>query len=113
MISSQYNPTALAKLYAKQHLETDTDIRSVHYLPSAEDDRKIRLVEISDEIGELRDEELTPVDFVVDRGEPTEHTLYILDLTSSQWDRVLRGDRILPAKWSIDDKTDFERTAKP
>ena len=83
-----FNRDAMAKWYAKQHLQTDPGIRQIYYLPKGASDREIRFVEVNRLIAELNDDALEPLDFGVDTGAESEHKLFVLDVTPSQWDAI-------------------------
>jgi hypothetical protein len=92
----------MARWYAKQHLKTDPGVRSVYYLPTNAPDREIRFVEINELVADRRDDTLEPVDFGVDTGMESEHKLFVLDVTPSQWDRINDSSLALPWSWSLD-----------
>jgi hypothetical protein len=104
-----FNRDAMAKWYAKQHLQTDPGIRQIYYLPKGASDREIRFVEVNRLIAELNDDALEPLDFGVDTGAESEHKLFVLDVTPSQWDAISRGALALPAGWKLDDAIVFNK----
>ena len=101
--STTFDRDSLAQWYARQHLKTDPGITAVYYLPTGADERDIRLVEVNTMIGERQDEALAPIDFGVDRGEDTQHSLVILDVTPLQWQKIQAGSIHLPAGWFLVD----------
>jgi hypothetical protein len=46
-----------------------------------------------------------PIDFGVDIGGADAHTLYVLDVTPSQWEASQRSEMGLPAGWVLDDES--------
>jgi hypothetical protein len=92
----------MADWYARQHRKTDPGIRSIFYLPSNAPDREIRLIEINELVGDRDDDTLEPIDFGVDRGLEGEHTLFVLDVTPSQWERIQQSSLPLPSTWSLE-----------
>lgn len=42
-----------------------------------------------------------PIDFGVDIGSATAHTLYVLDITPNQWEAVQSGAMQLPVGWTL------------
>jgi hypothetical protein len=52
---------------------------------------------------------LEPIDFGVDTGSSNAHSLYVLDVTPSQWDDIQSGNLDLPNGWSLEGKQDFLR----
>lgn len=103
MQTTKFNRDSLAKWYARQHIKTDPGICSVFYLPKNSPDREIRLLEINELVGDRNDDTLEPIDFGVDRGLESEHTLLVLDVTPSQWDRIRQSLLPLPSSWSLED----------
>lgn len=93
----------MARWYAKQHLKTDPGIRSVYYLPTNAPVREIRFLEVNELIASRNDDSLEPLDFGVDTGMESEHKLFVLDVTPSQWDLITQSSLALPPGWSLDD----------
>lgn len=94
-----------ARSYANRHLRTDPGIRAIHYLRTNAPPQEIRLVEVNELIGDGPTAPLEPIDFGVDTGMPDAHTLYILDVTPEQWERIQRRELALPPGWVLDDNT--------
>ncbi|MEK6239129.1 MAG: hypothetical protein N2C14_30805 [Planctomycetales bacterium] len=107
MPATQFDRDLMARWYAKQHLETDSGIRSIWYLPTNAPDREIRFVEINALIADRTDDALEPVDFGVDIGTESEHQLLVLDVTPSQWERISDKSLALPSEWSLDNAEPF------
>jgi hypothetical protein len=101
MPAIQFDRDALAQWYATQHLQTDPGIRAVYYLPANSDEREIRFVEVNELLAERNGDRLEPIDFGVDRGTELEHTLFILDVTPGQWERIRNSSLALPSGWSL------------
>ena len=55
-----------------------------------------------------RDKTLEPIDFGVDAA-PTAHSLFVLDVTPSQWEKIRVNEIPLPQGWSLDGATHFSR----
>lgn len=91
----------MAKWYAKRHLDTDNGVVEIHYLPSNAPSSEIRLLEVNNRIAETTDME--PIDFGVDIGGINQHSLFILDVTPTQWKAIQEGKLRLPKGWSLDD----------
>ncbi len=102
MPAIQFDAESMAQWYAKEHRKTDPGVEAVHYLPQNAGEREIRLVEINNLIGERNDCALEPIDFGIDRGMDTEHTLFVLDVTPGQWQQIQAGELPLPGNWSLD-----------
>jgi hypothetical protein len=107
MPATQFNRDSLAQWYAKQHIKTDPGIRSVYYLPANAPDREIRFIEINELVADRNDDTLEPIDFGVDTGMETEHKLFVLDVTPSQWDRIRQSRLALPNGWSLNDAVSY------
>ena len=101
MPQTKFNPKAMAKWYAKQHLKTDAGIVSIYYLPDNAPENEIRFVAINKLIGNRNDNSLEPIDFGIDTGMATEHKLFVLDVTPDQWDRINQALLQLPQGWSL------------
>lgn len=109
MSDSIFDRDAMARWYAQRHLKTDTGIRSVYYLPKQASEREIRFLEVNDLIVERGKNPLEPIDFGVDIGSETAHSLFVLDVTPSQWDRIRTNALHLPPGWTLDGATVFAR----
>ena len=99
---SVFDRDTIARWYANEHIKTDPGIRLVYYLPTGAPAREIRFIEINELIGDRNDNALEPIDFGVDLGMETEHTLLVLDVTPSQWDRIEHSSLQLPQGWSLE-----------
>lgn len=99
--TTQFNRDSWAALYARKHLQTDPGIQKVLYLPAEAPEREIRLVEVN-ELLAIRDEDVCEaIDFGVDRDSANAHTLKVLDVTPSQWERIQKDELTLPDGWSL------------
>jgi len=107
MSATQFDTDSMASWYAKQHLKTDPGIRSVYYLPTNAPDREIRFIEINELVADRNDDTLEPIDFGVDTGMESEHKLFVLDVTPSQWERISQTSLALPQGWSLDGAVPF------
>jgi hypothetical protein len=104
MATIVFDREALAKWYAREHLKSDPGLKAVYDLSEGGPDREIRLIEVNDMIVERDEAALEPIEFGVDRGLETEHSLHVLDITPAQWDLLRRGgsELRLPRGWSLD-----------
>jgi hypothetical protein len=84
----EFDRDGMAKWYARQHVTIDPGIRKIYYLPRNAPKREIRLIEVNELLAELSDDALEPIDFGVDTGAESEHKLYVLDVTPSQWESI-------------------------
>jgi hypothetical protein len=96
-----------ARWYAKRHLETDSGVVEIHYLPTGAPPREIRFLEVNRLISGTTP--LEPIDFGVDIGGAEGHTLNVLDVTPAQWDAVRKGELVLPAGWTLDNAQTLAR----
>lgn len=108
MPATQFNRDSMARWYAQEHLKTDPGIVSVYYLPKNAGEREIRLIEVNNLIGDRNDDALEPIDFGVDSGMDTAHTLYVLDVTPEQWERIKAQELGLPSNWSLEGRVPCE-----
>ena len=99
------NRDEMARWYASRHLKTDDAIRSIHYLPKLAPDREIRLLEVNTAIVAGENAPLEPIDFGVDVGSDTAHTLMVLDITPAQWEKIQSEPSLLPDGWTLDGST--------
>jgi hypothetical protein len=106
-----FDRDAMANWYAQRHLETDTGVEQIHYLPEDAPPREIRFLEVNRLISETTDPE--PIDFGVDTGTPNGHSLFVLDVTPSQWEAIQKKKLSLPAGWSLDRRKTFNRGKRP
>jgi hypothetical protein len=102
-----FDRDTMAKWYAKRHLDTDTGVMEILYLPTNAPPREIRFLEVNSEITETAD--LEPIDFGVDVGGIGHHVLLVLDITPAQWETIKRGKLALPKGWSLDKRMTFGR----
>lgn len=98
---------SLASFYARRHLAIDNGVTEIFYLPTGAPPREIRFLEVNSMIAETTP--LEPIDFGVDSGSNNAHSLYVLDVTPSQWDDIQSGHLHLPAGWSLQGSQPFHR----
>src|SRR5262249_12174649 len=99
--SGGFDRDGRAEWYARKHLKTGPGTTAIYYLPGGAPEREVRLLEVNDLIGESTGP-LKPVDSGVNVDGPDSHTLYVLDVTPAQWDRIHRGELSLPCGWTLD-----------
>lgn len=97
---TSFDRDRLARWYAQRHLETDPGVERIFFLPTNAPPGEIRLLEINRLISEMTP--LEAIDFGVDIGGAEGHTLYVLDVTPSQWDAIQRQEIPLPAGWNLE-----------
>ncbi len=105
----QFDRDSMARWYADRHFKTDPGIVEVRYLPTDAPAREIRLLEINQLIARRDENPIEPIDFGVDIGAADRHTLFVVDVTPEQWERIKRGSLALPAGWSLQDSVAFAR----
>lgn len=103
MSGSSFDRDSMASWYASQHFEIDPGTLEIHYLKKDAPEREIRLLEVNNQIAEMTDESLEPLDFGVDIGDANAHKLFVLDVTPSQWDSIQKQRLSLPRGWSMAD----------
>ena len=109
MPTNQFKRDSMASWYATRHLKTDPGIRKVYYLPAGAPEREIRFIEINELIAERNKYPLEPIDFGVDIGGTEGHTLMVLDVTPTQWEKINKKELQLPAGWSLEGAIPFSR----
>lgn len=110
MQATQFDRDQVAAWYAKQHLNADSGIFEIVYLPENADDREIRFVEINRTMSDSGSEDqLVPIDFGVDMGQESEHRLWVLDVSQKQWDEIQSGCLTLPSGWELTNSRTFDR----
>jgi hypothetical protein len=105
----QFDRDAMARWYADRHLKTDPGILEVCYLPTNAPDREIRLLEVNELIASREENPVEPIDFGVDIGGEIQHTLFVVDVTPEQWERIQQGRLALPDGWSLQASISFPR----
>jgi len=106
----QFNRDTLARWNAQPHLKTDFGITEVIYLPYEANDRDIRFFEINETmLADGKSRQLIPVDFGVDMGTDSEHSLWVLDVSSNQWTAIEKGKISLPHGWKLQSLQSFKR----
>jgi len=81
-------------------------------LPCEANDREIRFVEINETmLDDDKSRQLIPIDFGVDMGTDSEHSLWVLDVSSSQWTAIEKGKISLPHGWKLQSLQSFNRSA--
>jgi hypothetical protein len=107
--AKSFNRDSTARFYAKRHLDSDPGTRDIYYLPVGAPEREIRFLEINDMIPARENGSLEPLDFGVDIDSPHRHTLFVLDVTPAQWNKIQKRQLPLPNGWSLDGNKHFTR----
>ena len=102
-----FNKKSWAQQHARTHLKADPGVVAIYFLPHGASEREIRLLEVNDLIPEWRSDSLEPIDFGIDNGLSTAHTLLVIDVTPKQWVRIEKGKLPLPAGWSLEGKVTY------
>jgi hypothetical protein len=100
----------MADWYAQQHRSIDEGVSSIFHLPTDAPPREIRLLEINTQISEMSP--LEAIDFGVDTGSDSSHTLFVLDVTPAQWQAIQKGSLPLPGGWTLDGAREINRRGK-
>lgn len=101
MPAIEFDARTLASWYAREHLKTDPGVDSVYYLPTGAGPREIRLIEVNQLINTRLEEIAEPIDFGIDSGMESAHTLFILDVSPEQWRQIEQANLRLPQGWSL------------
>lgn len=97
----------MAERYAGRHLKTDQAVLEIHFLPEGAPANEIRLVEVNKLVSESTP--LEPINFGVETGGNGAHTLYVLDVTPTQWQAICSGKTTLPSGWSLENSVTIRR----
>lgn len=111
MPQAQFDRDQMAAYYARRHIDFDEGVREIYYLKQEAPDREIRFLEVNNQIAELNDTALEPIDFGVATGSD-KHVLVVLDVTPSQFDRIQAGRVPLPEGWTLENSRVFPRVAR-
>lgn len=109
MTPTTFDRGAMAQWHANQHLTYDPGVREIHFLPGNAHDREIRFVEVNDQIIERPNASREALNFGVDDGDGL--TLWVIDVTPGQWERILRQELPLPPQWMLAGRTSYRRPA--
>jgi len=89
MSTAVYNRDSLAAFYAHEHLKTDVAVKKVIYLPQ-------------------NSPELVPIDFGIDMGQSSSHSLLVVDVTPEEWDAIEKKELAIPDEWSLEEMREFK-----
>ncbi len=98
--ATAFDRDSLAQWYAQRHMDIDNGVVRILHLPTSAPPREIRFLEVNTMISEMTPPE--PIDFGVSIGGEDAHTLYVLDVTPTQWEAIQAGILPLPAGWTLD-----------
>jgi hypothetical protein len=93
---------SMARWIARTHLNTDSGIREVWYLPQGSPHDEIRLLEVNNRLA-LSDAEaarVAPIEFGL-AGEDSRFRLLVADINSDQLDAIKEGRLELPPGWKL------------
>ncbi len=107
---TNFDRNAMARWYARRHLDTDSGVVEVHYLPTNAAETEIRFLEVNNLISETTP--LEPIDFGVGIEGADRHTLVVLDVTPGQWQAIQTGHLRLPDGWTLDGQVTFGRNGR-
>lgn len=100
LTETAFDRDEFARWYARRHLDIDSGVSLILFLPTNALPREIRLLEVNTLISEMTPPE--PIDFGVAIDGPDAHTLYVLDVTPAQWEAIRSGSMALPPGWTLD-----------
>jgi len=105
---TKFDRDQMASWYANQHLNIDSEIDEVFYLPKDAEEREIRLIMVNKSLPErLDDDKLEPIDYGVDFDSENQHKLLILDVSKKQWQQIEKDEIPLPLNWTLENKIKF------
>jgi hypothetical protein len=93
------NRDEVAHWVARQHMQVDTGIREVWYLPIGSAPDEIRLLEVSERIDRNGDR-AEPIDFGLEVG-GRRLRLLVADVNGRQVEQINKDPSLLPAGWEI------------
>ena len=102
---TRFDRDEMARWYAGRHMNLDEGVVRILYLPEDAGLREIRFLEVNTLISEVADPE--PIDFGVGIDGSDAHTLFVLDVTPSQWDAIRAGSLALPAGWTLENSQEL------
>lgn len=101
--ATAFDRDRLANWYASRHIDIDNGVAQIVYLPKNAPPREICFLEVNRLISETTPPE--PIDFGVDIDGADAHTLFVLDVTPSQWEAIQKGVMPLPPGWCLEKPT--------
>jgi hypothetical protein len=104
-----FNKDQMAMVWINRHLESGQGVVRVWYLPENSGEREIRLVELNASIDIPPGTIPEPIEFGVDRGLETEHSLIVLDIDLGQLNRLGKKENLLPEGWVWTEEWSFPR----
>jgi hypothetical protein len=103
------NRDEVAAWVAKKHLNVDSGIQEVWYLPQESPAEEIRLLELSDRFAGI-ESKAEPIDFGLDI-EGALFRLFVADISSDEFDQIQHDPSRLPPGWSLKGSTRWRRGA--
>jgi hypothetical protein len=100
------NRDQVAEWIARKHLAVDPGITDILYLPTDAPPEEIRLIEANSLLAALPDEDISPMDFGLN-VECLNFKLLVVDVTPSQWNRIVEGRSAIPQDWNLRDAQRF------
>jgi hypothetical protein len=100
------NRDQVAEWIARKHLAVDPGITDILYLPGGAPPEEVRLIEANALLAALPDEEISPIDFGLN-VEGLNFRLLVVDVTPSQWNRIVEGKSAIPKDWTLEDARRF------
>jgi hypothetical protein len=102
------NKEDFSRWIAQQHFDIDKGISRILYLPTGAPEKEVRLLEVNELASIPENAPLEAVDFRPDI-DGIDYSLFVVDVTPQQFERVKRGDIPLPKGWSLEKCVDLPR----
>lgn len=109
MPQEQFDREGMVRWYATQHLKTDPGIVEVYDLWRNAPEREIRFIEVNKLMAARDQDPLEPINFGVDLGSDNKHSLFVLDVTPTQWEKITKNEVPLPQGWNLEQANLFSR----
>lgn len=102
---------AFAEWLARQHLEFDSRLAEVIYLPTGAPEDEVRLLEVNTGLYRNADQAIVAVETTPAIAD-LPFRVWIADVTSEEWERIQSSPDKLPIGWSLEAKRITRRRAR-
>jgi hypothetical protein len=102
---------AFAEWLARRHLEFDSRLTEVIYLPTGAPDNEVRLLEVNTGLYREPEQPIVAVETTPAIADLPFH-VWIADVTPDEWRTIQAKPVLLPAGWSLDQRQTTRRRAK-
>ncbi len=95
---------------ASQHLDIDSNLVVVYYLPTGAPAREVRLIEVNQSLAlSNRAGPFEALDFSVDVDGLERFTVLVAEVTPSEWEALTKKELAPPCGWSLESRVAFGR----